>query len=140
MRIAWSTGLGLASVLLAPAVQTQEARLVSSVIGWVEIQSKPRPNGRSWQVVQAPTATLAELESHVTALGPGDVPHPPHRHAAEEVLLVKEGTLEVTIEGVAKRIGPGGFAFLAANDLHGWRNVGETRALYFVIQWKPRSS
>jgi quercetin dioxygenase-like cupin family protein len=133
------TGIAVVIACAAAAApgHAVDRKLPSLVIAWDEILSRPRPNGRSWQVVESPTATLAQLESHVTSLAAGEAPHPPHRHVVEEVLLLKEGTLEVSIEGVSRRIGPGGFVFLASNDLHGWRNVGDTTAVYFVIQWKP---
>lgn len=138
MRTAALAGLALLTLLPATRLEPEEAKLPSTVISWEEIQARPRPGGRSWQVVEAPTATLFGIESHVTELAAGQAPHPPHRHFEEELLLVKEGTLEVTIEGVAKRIGPGGFVFVASNDLHGWRNAGDTTARYFVIQIRTR--
>ena len=40
------------------------------------------------------TATLDELECHITTLNPGETPHPPHKHPDEELVIVKEGTVE----------------------------------------------
>ena len=48
-------------------------------------------------------------------------------------ILVQEGEMEVTIEGKSTRIGPGSVAYVHSNEMHGWRNVGTTRAQYFVI-------
>jgi len=72
------------------------------------------------------------LEIHQTRLAPGGVPHPPHHHLHEEVFLVREGTLEVTIRGQSTRLGPGSVAFVASNDEHGVRNPGTTPTEYFV--------
>jgi quercetin dioxygenase-like cupin family protein len=30
-------------------------------------------------------------------------------------------------------LGPGSAAYVASNEVHGWRNVGTTRAQYFVL-------
>src|ERR1700682_419482 len=73
------------------------------------------------------------IELHETELPPGEAPHPPHHHVHEEMIMVREGTMEVTIAGRVAKIGPGGVAFVASNDEHGWRNVGTTPALYFVL-------
>jgi quercetin dioxygenase-like cupin family protein len=51
----------------------------------------------------------------------------------EEVLLVREGTLEVTIAGQVTTLGPGSVAFVASGEEHGWRNTGNTQAHYFIV-------
>jgi quercetin dioxygenase-like cupin family protein len=73
------------------------------------------------------------VELHITELGPGEAPHPPHHHVHEEMIMIHEGTLEVTIAGNTSKLGPGSVAFVASNEEHGWRNVGTTRAQYFVL-------
>src|SRR5262245_26831398 len=46
------------------------------------------------------------VEMHITELAPGLAPHPPHRHVHEEMIMVREGTLEVTIAGRSAKLGP----------------------------------
>jgi hypothetical protein len=41
---------------------------------------------------------------HITTLNPGEVPHAPHKHADEEVLCLKEGTLEAFEDGQTTRV------------------------------------
>ena len=84
------------------------------------------------------TTTLERLEVHRTSLAPGGSPHPPHRHAHEELMLVERGTLEVTQPGAIRRAGPGALIFQASNELHGLRNVGADTAVYWVIAVYPR--
>ena len=79
------------------------------------------------------THTGFHLEAHFTELAPGQAPHPPHHHPQEEMIVVHQGTMEVTIDGKSARLGPGSSAFVASNEEHGWRNVGTTRALYLVM-------
>jgi len=50
--------------------------------------------------------------------------------------IIKEGTLEATVNGQAHRVGPGAVLFMASNQLHTVRNVGEAPAVYDVINWK----
>jgi quercetin dioxygenase-like cupin family protein len=49
-----------------------------------------------------------------------------------EMILVREGTMEVTIAGRSAKLGPGSVGYVASNEQHGWRNVGTRRAHYFV--------
>jgi mannose-6-phosphate isomerase-like protein (cupin superfamily) len=73
------------------------------------------------------------IELHETDLAPGSVPHPPHHHSHEEIFMVREGTLTVTINGHESSMGPGGVAYINSNDEHGIRNSGSTHARYFVF-------
>lgn len=107
----------------------------SSVFDWSKIEVKPTKSGERRQFFQAPTATLDELECHVTTLNKGETAHAPHQHPEEELIVVKEGTIEVVQGGVTNRIGPGSVIFHAANDLHGMRNVGAGVASYHVFKW-----
>jgi quercetin dioxygenase-like cupin family protein len=108
----------------------------STVFDWQTMKSEPTKVGAVRHVVQTPTATLDELEIHITTLNPGETPHPPHKHPAEELLIVKEGTVESLVDGQLKRVGPGSIVFQASNQMHSLRNVGSGPATYHVIQWK----
>jgi XRE family transcriptional regulator, regulator of sulfur utilization len=125
-----------AGVYLSPSVRGAEARILgSTAISWEEIQAKVPAGGRAAQVLRDPTATLDELELHVTFLPAGQSPHPPHKHADEEIVIIKEGTVEALVNGEAKRLGPGSVIFQAANQMHGLKNVGNTTAVYHVVKW-----
>jgi quercetin dioxygenase-like cupin family protein len=90
--------------------------------------------------VKQPTATLDELEMHVTTLNPGVASHPPHRHPNEELVIIDRGTVETLSNGQWKRVGPGSVIFNASNSLHALRNVGSTPAQYHVINWKSATT
>ena len=107
----------------------------SSVFDWNTIPVKQTKTGTVRQFFRAPTATLDELECHVTTLNPGESPHPPHKHPDEELIIVKEGTVEAFVNGEMKRVGPGSVIFQASNQMHGLRNVGNGPATYHVIRW-----
>ena len=52
------------------------------------------------------------------------------------MMLLKEGTLEATVNGRTFSLSAGSVLFIAQSDLHGWRNNGTTPATYFVLSWK----
>jgi XRE family transcriptional regulator, regulator of sulfur utilization len=115
--------------------QSEKTLMGSSIFDWNTIEAKPSKVGSTRKFFQAPTATLDELECHVTTLNPGETPHPPHKHPDEEVIIVKEGVVESLVNGQTKRVGPGSVIFQASNQLHSIRNVGQTPAVYHVIKW-----
>lgn len=73
------------------------------------------------------------LEVHETRLAPGGMPHPAHHHVHEEMFLVREGSIEFTLNEQATRLGPGSVGFAGSNDEHGLHNAGPTPAEYFVV-------
>jgi len=117
------------------AADAPKSVIKSMVIDWEKLVVKPTKTGERRELFDAPTLTLNNFEGHVTTLRPGEVPHPPHRHPDEEMILIKEGTLEVTINGETKRASTGSLIFYASNDLHGMRNVGSTSATYYVFRF-----
>jgi len=107
----------------------------SSVFECTKIPVQPTKIGSTRKFFQAPTATLDELECHVTTLNPGEIPHAPHKHPDEEVVIIREGTVEFYMNGQTLRVGPGSVVFQASNQLHGCKNIGDTPATYHVIKW-----
>jgi len=122
-----------AAINAATNAAAQNAPLTSNAYKFEDLAVHASGQNRSRPILQGETHTGLPIELHMTELAPGQAPHPPHRHLHEEMVMVQEGTLEVTIAGRAATLGPGSSAFVASNDHHGWRNVGTTRALYFVL-------
>jgi XRE family transcriptional regulator, regulator of sulfur utilization len=111
----------------------------SSAYDWNGIPITKTEVGEVRQFFKGPTATLDELEVHATTLNAGQTSHPPHRHANEELVIVREGTVEALVNGEWRRLGPGSVIFNASNQLHGLRNVGSGPATYHVVNWKSPS-
>lgn len=110
--------------------------LGSHVFDWNTLVDKPNANGSVRSVCSTPTATLENLEIHITTLDPGHSPHPPHRHPNEELIIIRQGTVETLSNGAWVRVGPGSIIFNGSNQLHGFRNVGTEPAIYHVINVK----
>jgi mannose-6-phosphate isomerase-like protein (cupin superfamily) len=140
---------------LLPAVLAQGA-LVSAVSESAEAQTAPASNvlpshvysyeslpvkvstastGRA--ILKGKLATGESIEVHETMLPPGGAPHPPHHHEHTEMWLIREGTVEMTIEGKVQRLGPGGLAFVRSNEEHGITNPTDKPATYFVVAVGP---
>jgi mannose-6-phosphate isomerase-like protein (cupin superfamily) len=124
--------LTLGAVSLA---QTRKPLMRSSVFDWSGIEVKQTKTGARGDVFDAPTATLDRLESHVTTINVGESPHAPHQHPDEELIVIKEGTVDAMQNGTTKRLGPGSIIFEASNEPHGLRNAGQSPATYYVIKW-----
>ncbi len=126
--------IGATVTLSIVSAQKQVTR--STTFEWAGLEAKTTPIGARRDVMRSATPTLDELEMHITTLNPGAESHPPHRHPEEELLIVKEGSVETLQNGIATRLGPGSIIFHSSNDLHNIRNIGTTPATYHVIQWR----
>jgi quercetin dioxygenase-like cupin family protein len=132
--------IAVAGTASAFAVADQLPLLGSAVFDWNMVKPKPNEVGSVRSFFKMRTATVEQLEVHVTTLNPGKSPHPPHRHPNEEMIIIREGTVEALSNGEWKRVGPGSIIFNASNQLHGLRNVGSVPAVYHVINWKTAAT
>jgi mannose-6-phosphate isomerase-like protein (cupin superfamily) len=95
-------------------------------------------NGAEFRpILKGKLATSESLEVHETTLPPGAMPHAAHHHLHSEMWLIREGTVQLTINGTSHVMGPGSVGFVHSNDEHGIKNVGPTPATYFVVAVGP---
>jgi quercetin dioxygenase-like cupin family protein len=126
--------LSKALALLAAAQKpARGAAMPSTTWRYEDLPVKANGANKQRAVFKGETHTGFPVELHETELAPGEAPHPPHSHVHEEMIMIREGTMEVTISDKTSRLGPGSVAWVASNEHHGWRNVGTTRARYMVV-------
>jgi quercetin dioxygenase-like cupin family protein len=122
-------------VVSSYAPPTQSTVLATTFVDWDSLVPTSTPVGQIRHVFDNPTVAMDKLEVHITTLNPGKESHPVHRHPWEEILLVKDGDFEVSVNGHKQHAGPGAMVFLASNDPHNARNVGTKPATYYVINF-----
>lgn len=122
-------------VVVPYAPPSNSAVLGSTFVDWDSLAVNTTAVGHVRPVFDNPTPTLEKLESHITTLNPGMASHPPHRHPWEEVIFLREGTVDVSVAGRKLHAGPGSLIFLASNDPHNLTNVGSTPATYYILDF-----
>lgn len=123
----------LFAAFTAASASAQSAALPSRTYKFEDLAVRTNGKNKSRAVLDGTTHTGYGIEMHETELGPGMAPHPPHKHVHEELIMIREGTLEVTISGNVTKLGPGSAAYVASGEEHGWKNIGDTPAHYFVM-------
>ncbi|MEW6749456.1 MAG: cupin domain-containing protein [Candidatus Latescibacterota bacterium] len=115
-----------ATARLTPGVHPLRLPLaVDASAGW-----QPHPLFRGW------SAGLARLSCHASALVPGHSPHPPHRHAEEEILLVLAGEVDLAEpEDRLQRLVAGQFVYYPAQFAHTLRAASAVPADYLMLKW-----
>jgi XRE family transcriptional regulator, regulator of sulfur utilization len=129
-----------ATLAIVSAQSAEKSMTRSTTFDWTKLEAKSTEVGARRDVMRSATPTLDQLEIHITTLNPGAVSHPPHQHPEEELLIVREGTVETLQNGKSTRLGPGSIIFHSSNDLHNIRNAGTTPATYHVVQWRVATS
>ncbi len=132
-----SVVLAVAGVALAQTVTTGKPLMHSSVFNWADLKATPTKVGERRVVFDASTPALADLVCHITTLNPGEMPHPPHHHPDEEIMIIKQGTLEAMQNGHTNIVQAGGIIFEASNEWHGLKNIGTNQAIYYVFKILP---
>ncbi len=135
-------------VLLSPSILLAQKNiqgtpggdsLRSNVYHWNKLEPKKEESGVKRQIFEGKTFALNYFEIHASTLETGKAPHPPHTHAdQEELMIVKEGQVRVTINNISKILGPGSIAFAVPGDEHGIENAGNTQATYYILKYKGR--
>jgi (S)-ureidoglycine aminohydrolase len=128
----------LSVVSSLPAQKTDS--LPPKVHQWASLKAKKEDTRIRRQILEGSTTSLTNFEVHSSTLEPGKTPHPPHTHAdQEELMIIKEGTVRITINGVTKVMGPGSIAFAMPGDEHAIENAGNTTATYYILKYKGRA-
>jgi quercetin dioxygenase-like cupin family protein len=73
-------------------------------------------------------------EAHVSYLAVGAQHEPEEKHMHSEIWLVREGKVELHLNGVSHFLSPGDVGIAVAGTLHWVRNAGDTIASYFVME------
>ncbi|HTQ40556.1 MAG TPA: cupin domain-containing protein [Pirellulales bacterium] len=107
----------------------------STVFDWNQVKVDPQSYGERRQIFDGRTGALDHLECHASTINPGQSTHPPRRQPDEELVIVKEGTIEAIINDQPRKVEAGSAIFVAANDLYGVRNTSDAPATYYVIKW-----
>src|SRR5258705_9475705 len=125
------------AVMRPEDVAAQEGSMPSAMYPFEKLPIRTPNNAQIRDVLKGKLATGESLEVHETTLLPGGAPHPPHHHMHSEMWLIREGTVELTINGTIYRLGAGSGGFVHSDDEHGIKNVGESPATYFVGAIRP---
>ena len=122
-----------------PSLAQKSDSLLSNVYYWDKLEAKKEDTRVRRQVFEGKTLALDNFQVHTSTLEPGKAPHPPHVHDDyEELIIVKEGQVKITIAGKSKILGAGSIAFAMPGEEHGVENMGNTQATYFILKYKGK--
>lgn len=123
------------SMLSAQTPATPNPPLVSHIYDWNQLKVTKVANGERRFVFDGPTATVDQVHCHVTSLAVGAVSGEPRLHLQDEIIIIKEGEVEVMLDGTTQNVGAGSVVFFASRAVTRLRNIGTTPATYYVMYY-----
>jgi mannose-6-phosphate isomerase-like protein (cupin superfamily) len=82
-----------------------------------------------------PTDQLKSMTAGSLLLKAGMSPHAPHTHPEEEIMVVTEGTGEISVEGKITKVGAGSMMYCAGDHVHGIVNTGKVPLMFYFYKW-----
>jgi len=130
-------GFGMLLPALAAAQSKPLPTLPSRAFKFEDLPVAMMGENRILPVMRGATNSGFPIEVHETDLAAGAQPHAAHKHLAIEMFLVRQGLLDVTVNGETTRLTAGSILYVNSNDMHGLHNPGPDRTKYFVIALGP---
>ena len=137
LPMAMATGLALPDLLSGSVAEGQSGVLPSAIFPFEGLEVHASATAQVRPILQGKLATGESIEVHETTLPPGGAPHPAHHHEHTEMWLIREGTVELTIEGKLHRLSGGSLGYVRSNEEHGITNPSDKPATYFVVAVGP---
>ena len=124
------------AALQAMAGAAVAAKIPNAIMDQGKAKVTHEPFGDLRVYLDGSTDQLKAMTFGSLQLKPGMTPHPPHEHPEEEIMIVTEGTGEITVDGKVTKVAPGTSMYCAAGKLHGIVNTGKTTLLFYFFKWK----
>lgn len=92
-------------------------------------------------VLRGSTSYFDDFQVDLVTIHPGDTASLKEKlDDMEELVIVKEGTLKVTINDAGKSVGPGSIAFVLPGDEHIYENASKKNVSYYLFKFKAKST
>ena len=127
--------------LLLPCVQGKgqpEKNLASARVRMDDAAPTRGEWGQWLRYFRGDTHGTRDMIVLAVTLKPGHAPHPPHRHAEEEFMILAEGSGTWTLNDKEMPAGKGDVLYAAPWSLHGLKNTGDTSLTYYMVKWSNK--
>ncbi|MBN1822463.1 MAG: cupin domain-containing protein [Prolixibacteraceae bacterium] len=129
----------LITVVIFSLFMKDSGHIESKVYSFSDTPLQKTETGGKRQIIDGSTFHMENFEIHATTLNPGLAPHGSQVHTdEEEIIVVKEGKLKITIENESKILGPESAALILPCDEHALENAADVPTTYFIVKYKSR--
>lgn len=125
--------------LLSAGTPLRAQPIASTVYAWKDAAVVKKPGTEQRKMLEGSATDFKHIEVHTTTVAAHQAPHPAHKHDDEELIIIKDGELSVTIEGKTATLGPNSIALIMPGDEHGFENKGNVPATYYVMRYESKA-
>ena len=125
-------------ILMAPKIPGAQEIMVSKVYPWEEVPIPEMLSGLEHTILKGSTTVFRELEVTAGALT-GSNPSVRKKPGYEEMLMVKEGIMDVNLNGVRTTVTQGGIVLVCPEDVFILTNGRDDPTYYCHFRWKTVS-
>lgn len=109
------------------------------VYHWKDLPVKKSTDRETRPIFEGTSPHFEYLEIHATTQMPGAKSRPPHDNKdIEEIIIVKEGKMKVTIGEQSTVLGAGSVMLILPLEMQTFENVGDTPLTYYVMRYRSR--
>jgi quercetin dioxygenase-like cupin family protein len=120
-------------------IQAQLPMVKSGVFHWDELPQKTSAERVGRKIMEGSSTYFEFLEIHATTQIKGAKPSPPHtQENIEEVLIVKEGLMKMTMDGESKTLPAGSVILIPPLVEQSLENIGDGPLTYYVMMFKSK--
>jgi len=94
-----------------------------------------------YNILSSSTSCIDLMNIHISVLSPGIIPHPPHKHREEEILIMLSGEADAIIKGYndqkeeTRRLKTNSLIYYPRNYIHTINNSSDKPATYLMFKW-----
>ncbi|MBA4849971.1 cupin domain-containing protein [Emticicia sp. BO119] len=110
----------------------------AKIYHWADAAVNKKENMEQRSLLEGSSVAFKHIKIHATTVYPHQTPHQSHRHDEEEMIIIKEGELTVTIEGKTQTLGAGSVALMMSGEEHGFENKSNSNVTYYVMRYDSR--
>lgn len=133
--------LSLLTLLISSCLVAQNDSLPSGVYNWSNVKAEKNKTGEKKDILKGETLDLSGLQIHTSTLLPGLTNHPAVAYNdREELVIIKEGSLTLTINDTSKILEKGGLALIVAGDKQNCINNSSKPVTYYVISFHAKDA
>jgi (S)-ureidoglycine aminohydrolase len=120
----------------ALGIKAQNQQIPAAVYRWDAGPVKKNTTSEQRVLLEGATPAFTHVKVHATTVAGDKAAHAGHSHADEELIIVKEGVLNVTIKGQTETLEAGSVAVIMPGDEHALANAGQAPVTYYIMRYE----
>jgi len=125
--------------MLSIATFAQLLQVNPGVYRWADRTLKVSEGRESGIFLEGTSPHFDYVKIHATTQKTGAKPSPAHANKdMEELVIVREGEMKVTVDGQSKVIGAGGVVLIMPQQMQSVENVGSGKLSYYAMKYRSK--